>query len=246
MNGAVNQKVKDANMADEHFVVASEAEKEHLIEIRKSKSTNNAMKQWIATFKQFLKQEEYKELEQISNEELGGIMDSFYTSLCTLKGEKYKSSTLKAMRAALNRYFKDTRGIDITLEKPFVKANELFMGLLKENKQEGRGTIEHKKILTEEDKSKLFEYFKMKMKEAVPDPKIIQQICIFNIIYYMGCRGRENLRSMQKDMFSVKTGQNSDISPTVKNFGELCKIFSKNKGQVIYHLKGHPMRITKK
>ncbi len=87
------------------------------------------------------------------------ILECFYTSLYTLKGEKYKSTTLKAMRAALNQHFKDTRGVDITLEKPFVKANELFLGLLKENKQEGRGSVEHKKTLTEDNKEKLFKYF---------------------------------------------------------------------------------------
>ncbi len=110
------------------------------------------------------------------------------------------------------------------MEKPFVKANELFLGLLKENKQEGRGSVEHKKTLTE-DKEKLFKYFENRVNEEVLDPKIIQQICTFNIVYYMGRHSRDNLRSIQKDTFSVITGQNfhfvsSALKFLEKNFKE--------------------------
>ncbi len=78
------------------------------------------------------------------------------------------------MRAALNRYFKDHREIDITQDKPFIRANELFLGLLKENKKEGRGQVVHKQMLTETDKEKLFSFFKTSMKKVNPDPKILQ------------------------------------------------------------------------
>ena len=95
--------------------------------------------------------------------------------------------TLKAIHAALKRYFQDTRGIDIIQDKEFMRPNKLFLGLLKENKIEGRGKVTHKETLTDEDKKKLFKYFKEKMKN--PDAKVLQQMCIFNIVYYMGCRG---------------------------------------------------------
>ena len=108
------------------------------------------------------------------------------------------------MRAALNCFFKDTRGIDITQHRSFIKANELFLGLLKENKKEGHGQVMHKQTLTDTDKELLFAYFEKKRQE--PDPKIIQQICVFNMVYYIGHRGYENLRSMQKDTFEIKTG----------------------------------------
>ena len=110
------------------------------------------------------------------------------------------------MRAALNRYFKDHRKIDITQDKPFIRANELFLRLLKENKKEGRGQVVHKQMLMETDKEKLFSFFKNSMKKVNPDPKILQQICIFNIVYYMGRRGRENLRNMEKDTFKIREG----------------------------------------
>ncbi len=89
-------------MSKHKFVVSSEEEKARLIEICKAKSTNDATKLWIETFRQYLKQEDMAELEQISNEELGNIMESFYICVCTNKGEKYKSTTLRAMCAALN------------------------------------------------------------------------------------------------------------------------------------------------
>lgn len=114
-------------------------------------------------------------------------MESFYICVHSKKSEKYKSSTLKAMRAALNCYFKDHCGLDITQDKNFVKANKLFLGLLKENKKEGRGQVVHKDTISEADKTKLFQYFEEKMEH--PDPKVLLQICLFNIIYFMGRRG---------------------------------------------------------
>ena len=60
----------------------------------------------------------------------------------------------------------------------------------------------HKETLTDEDKEKLFAYFEKKIEQ--PDPKVLQQMCIFNIVYYMGCRGHKNLHSMQKDTFEVR------------------------------------------
>ena len=113
--------------------------------------------------------------------------------------------TLRAMRVALNRYFKDHRIIDITQDPEFIRANKLFLGLLKENKQEGCGQVIHKETITDNDKEKLFAYFEDRMKS--PDSKALQQICLFNIIYFMGQRRRENLRSMKKDTFKIRTGQ---------------------------------------
>ncbi len=85
------------------FAVSSEQEKAHLMEIWKAKSTNNATKLWIDTLRQYLEHEEMPKLENIDNTELPNILESFYVSVHTKKSEKYKSTTLHAMRAGLNR-----------------------------------------------------------------------------------------------------------------------------------------------
>ena len=184
------------------------------MEIWKAKSTNNATKLWIDTFKQYLEQEELPKLDQIPDSDLPNLLESFYVLVRMKKSEKYKSTTLKSMRAGLNRYFKDHREIDITQDKRFMRTNELFLGLLKENKKEGRGQVIHKQTISDSDKEKLFKYFENSIKSGKPDPKILQQICIFNIVYYMGWHGRENLRNMQKDTFEVREGLCRSILPS--------------------------------
>ena len=75
----------------------------------------------------------------------------------------YSNSTMKAMRAGLNRYFKEKRSIDISSDSQFIHTNEIFKGLLKINKESGRGTVVHKKPISNADMNKLFQYFKENM-----------------------------------------------------------------------------------
>lgn len=121
------------------FADTTEEEKTCLMEIRKSKSTNNATRHWIDTLREYVSQKQQGPLEDLSNEQLGNVLESFYICVRSKWSEKYKSTTLKAMRATLNRYFKDNRRIDITQDPEFIRANKLFLRMLKENKQEGRG-----------------------------------------------------------------------------------------------------------
>ena len=46
-------------------------------------------------------------------------------------------------------------------------------------------------------------YFIDKLK-GPPNGKYLQELCLFNIIYYGICRGCENLRSMTKKSFEIK------------------------------------------
>ena len=154
------------------FADISEKEKEQLMQIRKSKSTNDAIRHWIDTFREFLSEKSMGTLEELTNTALRKVLEEFYICLRSKKSEKYKSTTLRAMCAALNRYFKDHRRIDITQDPEFIRANELFLGLLKENKQEGHGQVIHKDTITESDKAKLFSFFKERMKS--PDPRTLQ------------------------------------------------------------------------
>ena len=50
--------------------------------------------------------------------------------------------------------------------------------------------------------AKLKEYFKEKM-AGPPNAIALQRIVVFNLIYYMAWRGRENLRNMKTNTFKV-------------------------------------------
>ena len=52
-----------------------------------------------------------------------------------------KIASLRSGRAALNRYFKGTYGIDIISNKKFIQANKIFQAVTKQGKEEGRGEI---------------------------------------------------------------------------------------------------------
>ena len=85
----------------------------------------------------------------------------------------------------------------------FIQANEMLKGVAKVGRKEGRGSTEHKPAISEGDLSKLSEYFMTNM-PGPPNAKYLQELVLFNIIYFMGRRGRENLRQMQKNTFQIQ------------------------------------------
>ena len=77
---------KNTRMASHaRFASISDQEKARLMEIRKAKSTNDTTRLWIDTLRQYLKQEELPELEQIGTEDLSNVLESFYVCLHTKK-----------------------------------------------------------------------------------------------------------------------------------------------------------------
>ena len=67
----------------------------------------------------------------------------------------YKNSSLKSGRAALNRYFKGKRGLDITSNVNFIQANEIFQAVIQQGKVERRGETCAKIPISDPDMSKL-------------------------------------------------------------------------------------------
>ena len=68
----------------------------------------------------------------------------------------------------------------------------MFTGVTKNAREEGRGSVDHKEVITDEDMKKINDYFTAKMRGPV-NGKYLQQLMLFVIIYQMGRRGRENL-----------------------------------------------------
>ena len=216
-------------MAQSHkFKTVTSKIKEDLLEESKAKSTNRATEQWTSCFNEYLKQKNKPDIHLIATEDLPQILCDFYPSLKkvrtskpklnpsfapeanqdnTEEDEEYHNTTLKCIRAALNRFFKASRGIDIISNDKFIPANEIFKALQRKGKKEGRGETENKKPICDVDFQKLSDYFKKNMTED-PNPRNIQEIVLFNIIYYMGRRGHENLRYMTKDTFALAKDSN--------------------------------------
>ena len=204
-------------------------QKEGLLYKRNKENTNKATKQWINCFKDFLFETGLPELDLLQPKDLPEILENFYSSVCKKPKDEpseseeqgavggvskgpdlpkrdtkycYKNTTMKAIRAGLNRYFKEKFSIDIINNESFIRANALFSGVLQMNKEQGLGDIVSKSDISDADMEILRMRFNASLSGA-PDPKLLQEIVIFYILYYMCRRGRENLRNMQKDTFAI-------------------------------------------
>ena len=167
-----------------------------------------------------MKERELSQIDALDVTQLPEILGDFYFSLrkqpkkepkkknrlslnrddSEVEDSFYKNSSLRSARAALNRHFKSTKGVDNIANELFLKTNEIFSAVTKQGKIAGRGEIKSKEAITDPDMSKLSTYFLRNM-QGPPNGKLLQEIVLFNVIYNSGRRGRENLRCMTKKNF---------------------------------------------
>ena len=132
------------------------------------------------------------------------------------------------LRAGINRHIQNppyNRTVDIMNDAPYLPANKVFSGRMRENKEKGLDISKPRESIDQEDLNTLFEnYFKPGMESG--DTYVLLQKVFFNILYYTGRRGKEGLRELNKKSFDIKTG--SDGKDYVEiNFNEKTK---KNQG----------------
>lgn len=201
------------------FKSVDTAKTNFILSKRKKPNTNKATKLWLNCFTEYLEEKNLPLIETIEKEALPAILEQFYSEV-RIKETKnspesvedddedtsrlYKNTTLKAIRGALARYFKETLSIDIISSEPFIRANQIFEGVQKINKEKGKGNIVSKPPIDDTDLAKITEYFKAGM-AGPPNPDLLQELVLFYIVLYMCRRGRENLRNMTKDTFAFAT-----------------------------------------
>ena len=133
-------------------------------------------------------------LEEICDADLPELLGSFFVNVRTIKThELYLVQSQKCLRASLNRYFKETRNIDIINDLRFIQCNSLFDSLKVKAKKEGKGVCKSTKLIVDSDMTKLGVYFLQDFKKPAVSPKKSQQCVLFYIIYFFCRRGRENL-----------------------------------------------------
>lgn len=133
----------------------------------------------------------------ISKETLNEILYSFYAEVRNSKGEQYKKMSLDSIKYGINRYFKSIwqkkGGIDIVNDQEFQTSNNMYKGVVKLLKAEGKCEIEHYGAIEISDMRKIEAYFR----KYLGNPQVLQQKVFFDIILHFGNRGRENLREMK-------------------------------------------------
>ena len=185
------------------FIDKSEDEIKQLLEGKDKKNTQKATKSALKQFREYLALKKLPDVDAISAIDLPEILFHFYALVKPQKSEKYATQSLKCIRAALNRWFKAEKGIDIIKDHGFVRSNEIFKGVLVDARKFGRPKKSTPKI-TEIDLERIGEYFLHDYMNN-PSPKKLQQQLIFYILYFFCRRGRENLYDMTQDTFELVT-----------------------------------------
>ena len=80
-------------------------------------------------------------IEEMNKEELNACLKSFYTSARKQDGEFYKATSLKAIRAAIDRYLRmppHSKQFSTVADPAFTEANKILDAFVKELRKSGK------------------------------------------------------------------------------------------------------------
>ena len=153
----------------------------------------------------------------MSQAELNNCLKQFYTSARQKDGSYYKKTTMKAIRAAIERFLKKKckKGFSIVGDPTFAEANAVLDAFVKDLRKSGKiaGTV-HKKPISKEEIKQLFRAGELGPADTL-DPAQLFRTVWFYLSFYFGKRGRENQRLLKPNMLVLKS------TPDGKDFFEL-------------------------
>ena len=94
--------------------------------------------------------------------------------------------------------------------------------MTRSNKEKGLGNISSYPPIVDPDMDLIVKDFKAKM-YGNPDPKILQEIAMFYVIYYLCGYGRENLRAMKISTFAMATDPEKGLRYIYQHVNEADK-----------------------
>ena len=128
---------------------------------------------------------------------LDGLLKSFYANVRKKDGSFHSENSLTSLRYSLAIYFLSERKTDITADSEFRSSNETFFAVTTELKKLGKAKTNHHEEITSQDLKMLYSCF------DVTTPRGLQEKCLFDIIFFLVRRGRENLRQQTKQTFAI-------------------------------------------
>ncbi len=185
------------------FKNSSKEERDKILAGRNSESTNKATKSILKIFAQYGQEKNIPSLDEISEDNLPDILFTFY--LYQQDGAEYKLSSIKCIRAGLNRHLKETRNIDIIADVWFTKTNELFCGVAAKARKEGCGCVSNFPVIEDEDLKQIGDYFAGVETEC--NPKKLQNAVMFCIMYHLCHRGHQNMTQLKMSTFDIGTNE---------------------------------------
>ena len=168
-----------------------------------SKSTKRTVSRSISLFRQFLGHigEENSNFEEFSKPDLARCLRLFFASVRKGNGEELKKSSMNAVKYGLGKYLKEECGVDIEKGEEFAQCRTTYKAKLSNLQKKGKGAVEHKSEITEEDMKLLYDPNNIVFN--INTPVGLQMKVWFDIMYHLCRRGQENLRSMTKMTFAV-------------------------------------------
>ena len=147
-------------------------------------------------------------IEDMSKERLNACLKCFYTTARKQDGQFYKASSLKSIRAAIDRYLRTPprcKQFSIIADAAFTEANKVLDAFVKDLRKSGKITgVIHKKPINKEQIEKLFQSGELGPADT-KDPAQLQRTAWFYIGLFFGRRGRENQRQMKPEMLILRT-----------------------------------------
>ena len=143
-------------------------------------------------------------MRNCQHRKLNDLLSEFYFDYRRVDGEKYKATSLRAQRHALQRFILQERDIDIIKDVRFEKATRCFQAVLAELMREGKGSIDHHAVIEEGDLKKL--YSSLYFQTNTP-------VGLFNKVQF----------DIRKDSFCIRSDPSSGLRYVCKNRNELTK-----------------------
>jgi len=163
-------------------------------ESMKPKSTSIQEKLHSSRFLSFLAEKNIDcDLECITSSKLNDYLRYFYHELRTKTGNYYNPASLKCVRAALHRYFTQKFGskFNIIDGDDFASANRMLKSMAGLWLAHG-GQKKQYVSIEENDLKTIFSSFNRSTGEE------LQNEVLFSLLFYLGARGREELRRIKR------------------------------------------------
>ena len=141
---------------------------------------------------------------------LAETLREFFGSVKSKQGKEYSKSSMINLRSGLNRYLTyppNSRIINLMHNDIFQRANLVFKGRLRKNKQEGNDVSQPRSDIAPDDLAKIYDnYFTPGLRNG--NTEVLLHKVFFDIMYHTGRRGKEGLRNLTKNSFKLKKAQN--------------------------------------
>ena len=206
-------------MADrDHFPELSESELTSLLDQKNSNNTKKATKVALNVFRDYLKERQIEEDSLVaSKDKLATVLRKFYAEARKKNGELYTKASLVGIRFGPQRFFSSHK-IDIIKDPEFSEASTVYQAEISELKRERKAHTQHKPAINKHDIKKLHESGLFNLTQ----PETLQNKVFLEIMLFFCRRGRQNLRELKKEDFSICT-DSSGVRFVCKVEDELTK-----------------------